>query len=368
MATLYLHIGTAKTGTTAIQHYCVQNRRALKKRGYCFPRATFFNPRITGERNAFFLMEDARNPDGSFASPKGEANWRRHMRFIAALFRRYPNVILSDEGLWNSRVAFRGVWRDLKAEADARGYQVRIIVYLRRQDQFLSSLWAQKLRYPPELGVEYTWEDMLAQADDKVRLDYHAALEEIAGYFGRENITVRIYDRQRFPQGNIIADFLELLGLPIDEKLDALKSSNPSLYGNAMEIVRLIDALPRIRPEQQRAAVSAAIACCAAEGGAKRPTMFSPDECRAFLARYAESNRLLARDYFGDEDARLFSEPSDTDEKWELNPADMYQTIIRFLGIALFAPPKARLRTRLRRKLRGVRTRLWEWRKRHDAR
>lgn len=37
MKTLYLHIGTPKTGTTSIQEFMVCSREALQKHGICYP-------------------------------------------------------------------------------------------------------------------------------------------------------------------------------------------------------------------------------------------------------------------------------------------------------------------------------------------
>ena len=34
MKTLYLHIGTPKTGTTSIQHFCYDNMNRLSEEGY----------------------------------------------------------------------------------------------------------------------------------------------------------------------------------------------------------------------------------------------------------------------------------------------------------------------------------------------
>lgn len=35
--TLYVHVGTTKTGTTAIQSFCIDNDEVLHRKGYCYP-------------------------------------------------------------------------------------------------------------------------------------------------------------------------------------------------------------------------------------------------------------------------------------------------------------------------------------------
>lgn len=362
MATLYLHIGMPKTGTTAIQRFCVRNRRALRRRGYCFPQSPLFHPNISRERNGRLLVSVDRTPDGSFASPQAATEWRGYMDFLAAQFRKCPNVILSDEGIWNSRNARSGMWRDLKAEAEARGFEIRVIAYLRRQDQFLQAAWAQWVRYPPKPGTTLVWADMTGRAEEIARLDYYEALEEIAGVVGRERITVRVYDRSRFPDGNIVSDFLGILGLPLTGEFRAVGERNPSLSGDELEIVRVLDAMPNLSPEAQQAAVRIATACRAGEDGRAKPSLFSAEEARAFLGRYEKSNRRVAEEYLGDGSGRLFPKPEDLGPKWEPGTPGMYEAIIRFFATAVFAPPRVRLQTRLRRRLRRLRCRLWEMR------
>ena len=76
MATLYLHIGMHKTGTTAIQRFCAENRRALLKRGYCYP--LIFRKYKGAEilQNGYFLIASEQDAMGKFKSPEGEKEWR----------------------------------------------------------------------------------------------------------------------------------------------------------------------------------------------------------------------------------------------------------------------------------------------------
>ena len=55
MKTLYIHIGTSKTGTTTIQTYCGINREQLKSKGVLFPIMPYHYDRITENRNGHFL-------------------------------------------------------------------------------------------------------------------------------------------------------------------------------------------------------------------------------------------------------------------------------------------------------------------------
>lgn len=37
MKTLYIHIGTSKTGTTSLQHFCTENEKLFEEQRYMYP-------------------------------------------------------------------------------------------------------------------------------------------------------------------------------------------------------------------------------------------------------------------------------------------------------------------------------------------
>lgn len=336
MGTLYLHIGTPKTGTTAIQEFCRLNGRALEKRGFCYPGF----PSDYALPNGRFLRwwigtEKKEDPRDLLRA------WQGKMERLARLFRRYPNIILSEEMLWCVPESRRSdLWGKLKEEADARGFDVRVIVYLRRQDQFLTSYWAEQVKSCWGGGTwsKMRWEDVLARAGSYSWLDYCAKLEGIAAYFGRERIDVRIYERERFPGGDIIADFMGALGLPLEADYRLPKGDdNPSIGGNAMEIKRIINALPEHDGRMEAVARRIACDCYAWERSRARYSMFSPEELEAFLRRYEESNRRVARDYLGSADEPLFAPPGELPPKWEPNNPEMQESLVRFIGAMMLS-------------------------------
>ena len=69
------------------------------------------------------------------------------MDIIRQLFESYDQVILSDEGIWSASCENRkSLWDELKEYGDRHHFAVKIIVYLRRQDAFLDSLWKQRVK------------------------------------------------------------------------------------------------------------------------------------------------------------------------------------------------------------------------------
>lgn len=354
--TLYLHIGTPKTGTTAIQEFCLANAAALARRDICFP-VNSYNP---GEpsRNGYFLVQLRQAEDGTFESARAAAGWRQRMDYLANLLRKHERVLLSDEVIWtNAGRGCRGLWVNLRKEAERYGFDVKFIVYFRSQEQCVVSHWAQRVKGAYSAPSRWSLEEAIARADEWTVLDYSRQLDKIASLFGRESITARIYDRERFPQGSILADFLDALGLAMDGEDFIVPDgdANPSLGGNDLQIKRILNALTPLSPAMQGATLRASMACYEAERAESRPlSPISLEERRAIMRRYEESNRRLARDYFGDENLRLFPEPAAEAPKWTPDNPDMPVAIVRVLGAMILEQQREIDALRIDRRLRSL--------------
>ena len=101
MKTLYLHIGTPKTGTTSLQHFCTENAEILQQKGYMYPLFPHKFKKTNIMRNAFFLSYKAYHQDGSRNMIEEESIYRQGMDFVLNTFRNTDNIILSDEAIWN---------------------------------------------------------------------------------------------------------------------------------------------------------------------------------------------------------------------------------------------------------------------------
>ena len=100
MKTLYLHIGTMKTGTTSIQEFCRLNNDVLKSKGYCYPEFPWHYPGRNHRRNGLFLNSIYRNEKGERIKSREDEIFEEGMKKVNNLFSTYDNIILSDEGMW----------------------------------------------------------------------------------------------------------------------------------------------------------------------------------------------------------------------------------------------------------------------------
>ncbi len=321
MNTLYVHIGTAKTGTTAIQKFCNDNQKVLEQKGYCYPIFSYRYENKSINRNAHFLIaEDYENRTGTF---------REAMDQIRHLFERYPNIILSDEIIWSRSFKQQKImWQSLLKEASEGGFQVKIIVYFRRQDSYLNSGWNQNVKAD---GSSQTWMDYLTQKTNAFKMNYGSHLHKIASIVGKENIIVRRFEPKRFINGSLYDDFLHAVGLSLTDEYEIAQfMKNPKLAGNTHEIMRILNTMPGMDEKTNEFFRKALLSYADQSGEQYLCEMFSKEEAAAYMKKYEKQNQMIAQDYLDGEP--LFDLTFKDLPKWEKNNPYMQDDLIRFVG------------------------------------
>ncbi len=313
MTTLYLHIGTPKTGTTHLQKFFWNNAAALEKQGYVYPHFKKF-PDIGHPRNGAFIKQSFKLKKNQliFLSEYEEL-YSSNIHALNDLAAQYSNIILSDEGLWNSNNGYLKYFVDtMKSDA----IQIKVIVYLRVQDLYIQSLWAQKVkeRFPK------TFQEYLSIGGvDFTRFYYSKRLDEVAQLVGKENMIVRVYEKSQFINQDLTDDFFQSIGLTLTtDFILPEKESNPSIGGPYLETKRLLNSnkefaafgnyitpllITAMENDQFRADF-------------KTSHYFTLKERDAFMRQYEESNAYVAKEYLGREDGKLFYEEPGTSNDW----------------------------------------------------
>lgn len=311
MKTLYLHIGTPKTGTSAIQHFCTNNRTLLEERGVYYPDLGFRFPDIGKHRNAHFLSYKKYFEKKQRDYETEQAIRAEGIQKLDEAFQSHDTVLLSDEHIWNEKEMIAQTLPALKSHFDEQDVQIKIIVYLRRQDQVIQSFWAQKIKESSAISFETYMEKEKYRF---FRLDYATRIQEFADVLGRENIIVRCYEKKQYlgEQKSIISDFLHILGLEITEEYkNSDKVYNVSLEGAYLEVKRLFNTLPQFKAQknymmdllkEQQALDFQELAL------EQKKMYFSPQAEKEFMQKYEQENIMVAREYFDREDGTLFFE------------------------------------------------------------
>ena len=332
MKTLWLHVGTPKTGTSSIQQFCFENWGVLRKLGFAFLKVPFRYQHLPQSQNGHFLYLEPRPSESSESAAARRDKTERGYAQLERAFTQRDNVVCSDELLWAVCGKSDSLTvRTLKEHSVEHGYTVKIIVYLRRQDLLAESWYNQRVQQGIKGKDSRRWGRWLS-GQVRESFDYAGVLDGVASVFGADNITVRVYDRSALEAaGGLEADFLSCLGLSIDEGFIPLahESNSKRLAPNFLEIKRIVNGSPNKTFENGHLFRRAADICSAEVSDEPHWRLFSAEEARAFLAQFEEGNARVAREYLHT-DAPLFDMTVGDVRKWTIANKWMVGDIIRY--------------------------------------
>jgi hypothetical protein len=298
---LILHVGTVKTGTTALQKFFALNRGVLRARGIIYPENK--NKAHAHHRISWcFVVRDG------IPKPHWPKDIRRPQKEWDFLLRQITEGtgLISSEHLVRSRLSVIREIRQL-----TRDFKVKIVIYWRRRD-----------------GLEDSWYNQLTKGGDnclrpspREGLTSKKHLDMWAEVFGKENIIVRPYERSQLYKGDVLADFLHhIFGFEMDHGfILPEEEANTRLHPIVLEYKRLVNHLPLSKPERRKTTdpLRDLSAFLSAKGRKSYP-VFSPAQRLELIDKYAEENAVIAREYLGRADGRMFydSRPN-PDEEWQ---------------------------------------------------
>lgn len=216
-------------------------------------------------------------------------------------------ILLSSEHLIHLKVPAE--FARLKEVLAAMGPRpVRIVIYLRRQDVYYVSAYAQNIRG----GSTDAW--LSKESFEHLVLDYRVLLDRWADEFGRENLCIRAFERSQLTGNDVVVDFLSFVGFSGIE--GATVERNVSLDARATEFLRHLNPLfPRFvddRLNEDRRALVHALTSISSGPQLRLDRKHALE----ILARYRDSNAEIASTYLGRADGRLFHEvPGDHPEE-----------------------------------------------------
>lgn len=243
MKKIILHIGQPKTGSSSLQWFFYFNKELLNKENiaYYIPLANYV-PWKT-KSNGHFLLVEALNrlkdpvdkEKKKFLSDNPSLDivrLRLSKKLVDSLvkekenfinhIKNYDTVILSEEVIWHYCIFYENFWETIKEYLDEcvdEEYETFVVVYQRRQDQWILSKWLEDVQnqIPIKLGFNKTVEEY-----ERIGyFDYYSILKGIEKVFGKDYTIVRNFNRKNLYDHNIINDFCHVFNLGVD-----LKNSN----------------------------------------------------------------------------------------------------------------------------------------------
>ena len=294
-----LHIGTEKTGTTALQAALSSQRTHLSRNGVWYAKAPGdFNCRSLaaaftspGNRDDYMLKF-------GLTEPEKFAEWRRKLlgeirQEITTARDGCNSYILSSEH-FSSRVMRDADVADLAEYLRAEFEDIRVVCYLRRQDLMATSRINERLRAGfPQRSFPTVKEDGALPP----LYDYQALINRWSLAFGESAMKVRIFERPALTGGSIVTDFAETqLGVPLKQADHAISNVSLSLSAQ-MALLMFNQAMgleSRFHVAKQRRELAKYLEEVAPGSDGK------PSRSRAlsFYEYFREGNNRLANLYF----------------------------------------------------------------------
>lgn len=297
---LVLHIGTPKTGTTALQSFLYKNNEVLKQYGWCYPDiykdldsvVSCYREGVNGL--IFYEGENQFDIQSKY--------WDKIWNYLKGELKK-NNVILSAEDIYE--------WGNSERLLEAiklRYDNLKVIIYLRRQDMYVESYWNEMIK---ENWVQH-FETSFKEIAEKKYAHYLPNLIKIREVVGNDQLIVRVYEKNQFRgtrQENLFSDFFDAIGLePVWADFEEVGILNERLCGNYIELRRVFNSLKEIDEKyiNNYKRYFRKASDIFFEGNYKEEGYFTKEERVNFLGDFKEENEIIAEQFLQRKERVLF--------------------------------------------------------------
>ncbi|EJA3394444.1 hypothetical protein MWJ07_001841, partial [Campylobacter coli] len=241
--TAYIHIGTMKTGTSSLQKFLAMNKSVFIKYGYHVPEfgssGKFKHVYLQHLINSFaktdldlsFFLKKFQND-----FPVSYNDFERLQSEIAKI--NHYGYIFSSEGF--SILATRKFVESMNTILRFLGFKKIVIVcYIRDTRELCVSLTAQQIKDNIDINFVKFNTSNLASSLSQNTYDSKKIIKNYIDVFGKENLIVRLFDKNEFYQGDLFKDFVHAIGLQWSDNFTiSKKKTNESLDLIGIELQR----------------------------------------------------------------------------------------------------------------------------------
>ncbi len=280
MRKLWIHIGTPKTGSTALQRYARARQPYLASKGVDFL--------VRGRRGSYNDLAVHLRREKRRAAAEVGADIRRRIAESEA-----KTFVLTSE-------MFTGGDPALLREALAleEPFETRIVGYFRRQDRYLESAYKQKMKTGKVQPGFQNYIDKFGTAGG----EYDRIVKGWIDGWPEALFLFRRFEPQALARGDVVHDFMGLLGLDIeaDGKPPSDEIANPTPSIDLLDLMQLVARMPNVDARKVFRAMPVG------ELPRFHGRAMNNASARALLARFEDGNEALRRRFFPD-DPQLFA-------------------------------------------------------------
>jgi hypothetical protein len=339
---IYLHIGVSKTGTSVLTEACDRSREQFARQGICYPRTpglrnhillTLYasdDPRTSHvlRKQVAVLASRGALGDAALVDPS-EASSRSRQKRVVDLFdeeayltfrRSFPEQLrreIVQSGCQKVVLSNLQLSAEVKTVKEIRrladllrpiSNDIRVVVYLRRQDERALSLYSTAIKS----GDTYSGRKL---EETNPNFNYALMLEPWAQVFGKEALVVRVYGQASLKDGNVVSDFFSLVGYEPDASARVPGRRNPRLDDLTLTFLAEFNRhVPRFLDSSVNPLRDNIGTALESISDGSKPN-WPGEPLHQLVEKFAESNARVAREYLNIEDGKLFSDsPEDEPE------------------------------------------------------
>lgn len=276
MKEIYIHIGTHKTGTTCIQKELSTYDKESISEGWKYiksPRCTK-NFMTSTQYDITLVNKFKAEIDTAIKKEKSA------QKFILSSEALSGNPC---NGYLNSDVV------SLMLKEATKGYHVKIIIYLRSQDDFLESMYTQTIHE----GGTSDFNTFLSCFDHPNSLNYDIFLRNFEVSFGLNNLHVQSYSH--VSKEGLIKDFSKIIKSELLFKSTPTTRKNISYSRDALEIARVCNSKLN---NQQKKQIRKTLQKIMFKEKSESFSFFTHSARITFMEKYKTSNKGIAKRYF----------------------------------------------------------------------
>jgi hypothetical protein len=280
---LFLHFGVHRTGTTALQKTLLKNAPELKRSGILYPDLGL------GCNHAKISW--------GLISQKVTPKWLSE-KLREEMDESVNKIIMSHED-------FSLIENNHWLEELSKYFEVRVVVYLRRQELWLESWYNQHIKWPwKKMFSSCTPEFFLENMQSFFWIDYSYLISKIAGLIDRDHIYVNVLDA--LGTRDTTADFLNHVDIECDiAKEDS--AVNASISSAKLDILRRINLISLKKNDKAKYKIISELKSMDVKEDNGSTIVFNDEQVKHILSHFEASNKIVAQTYFGRDD--LFSDP-----------------------------------------------------------
>lgn len=302
---LILHIGIQKTGSSSIQTFLFENKKALEKAGYGYIHTA---GRVEFRDLTVAFMKHSRS-DEYTRMHKIEGEEVRYS-FCDRVKKQLAGDVesLRNKGVHTCIISSEHLSSRLKEVIEIQGLEtylrnifddVRVVAYVRDQRKTLPSRFSTRIRTGHTLTFRKAFNIYLSSNEGF----YDMSFLPWENVFGREALRLQLFDRKCFYRGDLIQDFLNISGIKVGQKvLKHLEyDANTSLSKSACEILRIVNfflPMNSLRSVEIRESLLEKLNRLPG-----KPWSLSSEQSELIKRKYQDSNEEFRKKYFPDRES-----------------------------------------------------------------